>query len=171
MYPRPTQRDLFRNRVYSGQSIMSVWSGHNNGLPVPGTSPDFLAPISQAQLQWPDWGLYAQSNGKNGSPIDLPEAKKLSTLLKEWRATKSEDEQTEIWHQMLDIYSRNLFTIGILNGTKQPVATAPNLRNVPEDGVFSFDPGGYFGVYNPETFWFDNTTDDRAAVQQQKSGG
>lgn len=154
MYPRPTQRDLFRNRVYSGQSIMSVWSGHNNGLPGPATSPDFLAPISQAQLQWPDWGLYAQTNGKRGAPIEMPEAQKLSELLRAWRATKSTDEQARIWHQMLDIYSDNLFTIGILNGTKQPVTTAPNLRNVPPDGVFSFEPGGYFGVYHPETFWF-----------------
>lgn len=154
MFPRPTQRDLFRNRAYSGQSIMSVWSGHNNGLPGPDTNPEFLAPISQAQLQWPDWGLHAQTHGKQGSAPALPAVRRLSELMKAWRATKSTDEQTRIWHEMLEIHSDNQFTIGIINGTKQPVATAPNLMNVPSDGVFSFEPGGYFGVYNPETFWF-----------------
>lgn len=156
MFPRPTQRDLFRNRVYAGQSIMSVWSGHNNGVPGPDTSPEFLAPISQAQLQWPDWGLYAQSNGRQGAAPELESVRELTALLQEWRKTSSTEERTRIWHRMLEIHSDNLFTIGIVNGTKQPVVTAPNLRNVPADGLFSFEPGGYFGNYNPDTFWYDD---------------
>ncbi len=154
MFPRPTQRDLFRKRVYSGQSIMSVWSGHNNGLPGPGTNPEFLAPVSQAQLQWPDWGLHAQTSGKKGIAPELPAARKLMRLLQEWQASTSSSQQTQIWHEMLETYSESLFTIGILNGTKQPVVTAPNLRNVPDNGVFAFNPGAYFGVYNPETFYY-----------------
>lgn len=154
MFPRPTQRDLFRNRVYSGVSIMSVWSGINNGLANPSTNPQFLAPVSQAQLQWPDWGLYAQSGGKKGSAPDLPAVQKLVSLLRDWQSSTGEAEQSRIWHEMLAICSDNLFTIGILNGTKQPVATAPNMRNVPSDGVFAFNPGGYFGVYNPDTFYY-----------------
>ena len=155
MFPRPTQRDLFRKRAYSGQTIMSVWSGHNNGLPTPGTSPDFLAPISQAQLQWPDWGLYGQTGGDKGTPPDLPAAKQLIEGLASWRRAGSIEEQTRIWHEMLEIYADNLFTIGIVNGTKQPVVAASNLRNVPADGVFAFNPGGYFGIYHPDTFWFE----------------
>jgi peptide/nickel transport system substrate-binding protein len=158
LYPRPTQRDLFRKRVYSGTSIMSVWSGHNNGVPIPSTSPKFLAPISQAQLQWPDWGLYTQTGGKQGTRPDLPAVNKLTSLLNDWSKATSNGEQAQIWHQMLNIYSDNLFTIGILNGTKQPVVTAPTLRNVPEHGVFAFDPGGYFGLYHPDTFWQFNGT-------------
>jgi peptide/nickel transport system substrate-binding protein len=37
----------------------------------------------------------------------------------------------------------------------QPVVVANNLRNVPEEGVYNWEPGAYFGVYNPDTFWFD----------------
>ena len=156
MFPRPTQRDLFRNRAYAGQSIMTVWSGHNNGVPSPDTSPEFLAPVSQAQLQWPDWGLYVQTLGKHGTAPELESVRKLTALLKAWRTTKTREERKEIWLRMLEIHSDNVFTIGIVNGTKQPVATAPNLRNVPDDAVFAFEPGGYFGIYNPDTFWFDD---------------
>jgi peptide/nickel transport system substrate-binding protein len=28
------------------------------------------------------------------------------------------------------------------------------LRNVPIEGVYSWDPGAHFGVYRPDTFWF-----------------
>jgi peptide/nickel transport system substrate-binding protein len=165
MFPRPTQRDLFRKRVYSGESIMSVWSGHNNGLAGPRTNPEFLAPVSQAQLQWPDWGLHAQSSGKKGVAPELPAARELMALLRDWKRSKDEIEQTRIWHEMLSIYSDNLFTIGILNGTKQPVVTAPNLQNVPSDGVFAFSPGAYFGVYNPDTFYYAPTKAADASTQ------
>jgi hypothetical protein len=26
---------------------------------------------------------------------------------------------------------------------------------VPDDGVYAFQPGGYFGIYHPDTFWYD----------------
>jgi peptide/nickel transport system substrate-binding protein len=29
------------------------------------------------------------------------------------------------------------------------------LRNVPEKGLYSFEPGAFFGRYMPDTFWFD----------------
>ena len=170
LFPRPTQRDLFRARAYSGESIMTVWSGHNNGLPNASTRPDFLAPVSQAQLQWPEWGLWVQSDGKKGKPPELPSARRLLDLLGEWRRADSEDAQAKVWHKMLDIYAENLFTIGIVNATKQPVATAPHLRNVPTDGVFAFEPGGYFGIYNPDTFWFDIERDRRLDPAPEKTG-
>ena len=169
LFPRPTQRDLFRARAFAGQSIMSVWAGHNNGLPNPSTRPDFLAPVSQAQLQWPDWGLWVQSGGKQGTPPELPAAQRLLDLLGEWRRAEDEDAQTRVWHDMLELYAENLFTIGIVNATKQPVATAPRLRNVPADGVFAFEPGGYFGVYNPDTFWFDSETDNAPETVSSKT--
>ena len=170
LFPRPTQRDLFRARAYAGNSIMTVWAGHNNGLPNASTRPDFLAPVSQAQLQWPDWGLWVQTDGKQGKPPELPEARRLLDLLGDWRRADSEEVQAKVWHTMLEIYAENLFTIGIVNATKQPVATAPQLRNVPTDGVFAFEPGGYFGVYNPDTFWFDIERDRRLDSASEKSG-
>ena len=30
---------------------------------------------------------------------------------------------------------------------------ANDLVNVPEKGVYHFDPGAYFGIYKPDTFW------------------
>ena len=37
----------------------------------------------------------------------------------------------------------------------QPVVVRDNLRNVPAEGVYSWDPGAYFGMYHPDTFWID----------------
>ncbi len=28
------------------------------------------------------------------------------------------------------------------------------LRNVPAEGIYNWDPGAFFGIYRPDTFWF-----------------
>ena len=35
------------------------------------------------------------------------------------------------------------------------VVTTVDLRNVPEKGLYSFEPGAFIGRYMPDTFWFD----------------
>jgi peptide/nickel transport system substrate-binding protein len=29
------------------------------------------------------------------------------------------------------------------------------LHNVPQTGFYDISPGAYFGIYKPDTFWFD----------------
>ncbi|HZD25212.1 MAG TPA: ABC transporter substrate-binding protein [Alphaproteobacteria bacterium] len=51
LYIKPSQREVFRNRIFSGEAMMSVWSGLENGVATAASSPDELAPTSQQQLQ------------------------------------------------------------------------------------------------------------------------
>jgi len=41
-----------------------------------------------------------------------------------------------------------------VNSTQQPLVVSKDLVNVPEKGIWAFEPGGYFGRYMPDTFWF-----------------
>jgi peptide/nickel transport system substrate-binding protein len=68
------------------------------------------------------------------------------------RAT-DRDERARIWGQMLDINADEVFTIGIL-GTLQPVVVKNGLRGVPEHGVYAWEPGAHFGLYSPDTFYW-----------------
>ena len=54
---------------------------------------------------------------------------------------------------MLDLYADQVFTIGIVNGTQQPVVVGDALHNVPEKGLYGFEPSAFFGLYMPDTFW------------------
>lgn len=58
---------------------------------------------------------------------------------------------------MLDIHADQVFSIGIVNGTFQPVVVSRKMHNVPEKGIYTYDPGAYFGIYQPDTFWLDQT--------------
>jgi peptide/nickel transport system substrate-binding protein len=71
-----------------------------------------------------------------------------------WRNAASREERSKIWHRMLTIRSEQLFSIGVINGVAQPVVVRNALRNVPDKGVYNWDPGAFFGIYRPDTFWF-----------------
>ena len=57
---------------------------------------------------------------------------------------------------MLGIRADQVYTLGIVAAVPQPVVVDRRLRNVPERAAYSWDPGAYFGVYRPDTFWFDD---------------
>ncbi len=154
LYNRPSQREIFRNRVFAGETLISVWSGHENGLPTADISPQELAPTSQQQLQWPKWGQYFQSGGSVGEPPAIPEAKRLMSLYQDWRNTSDTKKREQIWHDMLAIHADQVFSIGVVAGVPQPVITNKRLRNVPKDAVYNWNPGAHFGITHPDSFWF-----------------
>ncbi|MDI7861664.1 ABC transporter substrate-binding protein [Rhizobiaceae bacterium n13] len=155
LFVRTSQRDVLRSRAMGGDIMMTMWGGLDNGVPTADMNPGQLAPTMDDQLQWPLWGLYYISNGDKGSAPDLPEAARLVELLRDWRHTTTMDERTRIWNEMLDIYTQQVFSIGIVNQTLQPVLRTAKLRNFPDKGLYGFDPTSYFGVYMPDTFWLE----------------
>jgi peptide/nickel transport system substrate-binding protein len=155
LHSRPSQREVLRNRVFSGECLMSIWSGLENGLPRAYSDPDELAPTSQQQLQWPKWGQYHQTMGMSGEPIDLAPARELFDLKRQWSRATTDTEREAIWHRMLAIHAENVFSIGLVSGVLQPVVVSNKLRNVPIKGVYNWSPGAHFGIYKPDTFWFD----------------
>lgn len=154
LFTKPSQREVLRNRVFSGEALMSVWTGLENGLPSADTSPDDLAPTSQQHLQWPKFGQHHETGGKSGMAPDIPEVQELAKLHAAWRAAANKAEREKIWHQMLTIHAEQQFTIGVISGVPQPVIVRSNLMNVPEKGIYNFDPGAFFGIYRPDQFWF-----------------
>ncbi len=156
IYPKALQRDVFRNRVFAGQTLMSVWSGLENGVPTADLSPRELAPTDQNHLQWPKWGQFVQTGGKSGEAVDMPVPKRLAELERDWRFATAVDDKQRIWHEMLGLFADNVFTIGLVTGVFQPVVVDRHLRNVPAEAVFNWDPGAHFGIYRPDQFWLDN---------------
>jgi peptide/nickel transport system substrate-binding protein len=152
---RSTQTDVFRSRIIGGQTMFSIWPGLDNGIATPDMNPEALAPTNHDQLEWPQWGINFESSGEKGAPPDLPEAVELLNLYKQWRSSTDTAARADIWKKMLALYADQVFTIGIVNATLQPIVTAANLKNIPEKGLFGFDPTAYLGVYGADTFWVD----------------
>jgi len=164
LFVKPSQRELFRKRIFSGETLMSISEGIDNGVPVPSVSPAELAPTEQVQLQWPKWGDYYESGGKAGEAPDLPEAKELLALNEEWETSTDDGARARIWRRMLEINAEQQFSIGIVAAVPQPVVVSNHLKNVPAKGIYVWEPSAHFGIYRPETFWFDTAPAQTAAL-------
>jgi peptide/nickel transport system substrate-binding protein len=78
----------------------------------------------------------------------------LAELYQSWRRATNDAERGRIWERMLAIHAEQQFTIGIVSGVPQPVIARDTLMNVPKDAFYNWEPGAFFGIYHPDTFWF-----------------
>ncbi|HET6519113.1 MAG TPA: ABC transporter substrate-binding protein [Geminicoccaceae bacterium] len=153
---KPSQREVFRNRIFSGDTQMAIDVGLENGIPTADMSPEDFAPVHQIHYQWPKWGQYHETKGQAGEPPDEPEAQRLLELFERWRHSGTTGEREKIWAEMLQIHADQVYSIGLIAGVLQPIAVNAKLRNVPEEAIYNWEPGAQFGIYTPDTFWFDD---------------
>ncbi|AXS42510.1 ABC transporter substrate-binding protein [Breoghania sp. L-A4] len=158
LFPKPSQREVMRDRALSGALVMSVWYGLENGIPTADMPPDDLAPVTGEALVWPAWGDYVESGGQSGEAVDYPPAKRLLTLYNAWLGSDTHDKRRMIWEEMLRIHADETFRIGLIAAVRQPVVVSDKLRNVPEEGIYGWDPGAHFGIHRMDEFWFDEGT-------------
>lgn len=163
IHTKPTAREVFRNRVFSGDALMSVWTGLPNAIPSADMSPAQLAPTSQQQLQWSQWGKHYET-GLGDAP-ELPAAQQLLALNSQWRWATEPEQRTAIWQQMLDIYSDNVFSIGTVARVLQPIVVRNNLRNLPSEGLWNWEPNAYFGVYRLDRLWLDSEKESESETK------
>ena len=84
----------------------------------------------------------------------MPLVQELVRLNNDWVSASDFKAREQIWHRMLEVHADQMYSIGLISGVPQPVVVKQDLRNVPKEGVYNWDPGAYFGVYKPDTFWF-----------------
>lgn len=163
LHTKPSQREVMRNRIYAGETVMSISSGLENGVPTADMDPGGLAPTSQVQYQWPKWGQYNETIGRMGEPVDMPEGEHLMALHRKWLNATNSAARKKVWHEMLQIHADQVFSIGLISGVLQPVVVRDTLRNVPEKGIYNWDPGAHFGIYEPDCFWFADAPSNKTA--------
>ena len=161
IFSKPSQRNVFRNRIFSGETAMSIWSGVENGLITADSSPAEFVPTSQQSLQWPKWGQYYETNGKAGEKPTGEHVVHLLELYQRWKNTATQKEKSKIWEKILTIHSDQIYSIGLVAAVLQPVVVSSQLKNVPLSAIYNWNPGAHFGIYKPDTFWFAPVGEDR----------
>ena len=161
LYPKPLQRDVLRNRIFAGETVMAMWFGNENGVPVADMSPGEFAPTTQQLLMWPRWGQFHETGGAAGEPIDMDVPRRLMDLYLAWRTSRTPDERRTIWDEMLELYCNGVYSIGLVAGILQPLAVSKRMRNVPMEAIYNWDPGAQLGVWHPDSFFFVDGDDGR----------
>jgi peptide/nickel transport system substrate-binding protein len=168
LFSKPSQLDIWRRRVYAGATMMSIDKGVENGLVTADMAPDDFVPTTQAQVQWPMWGQYLETKGKSGEAVDIADVQQLQKLYKSWFTAKDTFERADIWKKILQIHADDAFSIGLVAGVPQPVVVSNKLHNVPEEGIFNWVPGAFFGYYHMDTFWLTPEGGNQASAVPPK---
>ena len=132
---KPQTAENFRLRASSGEAIMTAYGGVTTAAPTLETSPKEFAPVMLGGLQWPKWGLFVESKGKQGEACDMPEAQKLAELLQQWERATDDATRRKAWDDILNVTAEQVFTIGTVNAVRQPVVVGKKLKNIPEKGL------------------------------------
>jgi peptide/nickel transport system substrate-binding protein len=154
IHTKPSDREVLRNRIFSGETLMTIWYGWDNGVPSADMPPATFAPTSQYdQPMWPRWGQYHETKGQAGEAPALPEAAKLLDYYRSWGRSETRAEREEIWRQMLELFASQCYTISLVGNIMQPMAVRAGLQNVPQEAVYNWEPHGQIGIYRPDTWW------------------
>ena len=137
MLTKPQTRENFRLRAFSGEAIMTAYAGVVTAVPTPDTSPKEFAPTMQGGLQWSRWGMFVESKGKQGEKCDMQVGLQAPRLRqgvgdRDRRRRCAARPGTKI----LPANADEVFSIGTVNGIRQPIVVGPKVRNVPKEGYY-----------------------------------
>jgi peptide/nickel transport system substrate-binding protein len=154
LFVKPQDRTVLRNRSYAGLTVMVAAPGLDNAIPTAIMPPTELAPMRQDNYAWPKWGQFAETKGKNGEQVDMPEAQRLLDLYTTWMNTGNRDVQRDAWTEMLRNHAENQWAIGTISGALQPIVVRNGLHGLPAKALYSWEPTAMIGIYRPdEIFW------------------
>jgi peptide/nickel transport system substrate-binding protein len=154
LFVKPQDRTVLRNRSYAGLTVMVAAPGLDNAIPTVIMPPTELAPMRQDNYTWPKWGQFVETKGKNGEPVDIPEAQRLLDLYTTWMNTGNRDVQRDAWNEMLRNHAENQWSIGTISGALQPIVTRNGLQGLPAKALYSWEPTAMIGIYRPdEIYW------------------
>lgn len=151
---KPSQRQVLRRRLAAGQALMSVWSGYNGAYTSADLSPAEWAPSKDSQPGWPQWGNYQQTNGRSGEWCAFDPVRELIDAHAQWERAATRAAREAAWRRILASHAENQFSIGTVQGAPQPVVVHNRLRNVPQRGIYSYVPTGFFGAYRMDAFYW-----------------
>ena len=146
LHIKPSQREVLRNRIFTGDTVMTLWFGYENAAVTADMSPEEFAPTAQHSYHWPKWGQHYETSGKAGEPIDMMEPKALMALYQTWSKSTKSEEREMAWKEMLEIHADQVYTIGLVAQIPQPIVVSKRLHNVPDEAIFNWNPGAQFGV-------------------------
>ncbi len=163
LFTKPSQRDVFRDRIFSGEAMMAISFGHRQRPRHPRhAAARVRADHPGSSCNGRNGASIAETKGRAGEAPDMPMGTEMRSLLSAWFNAGTHEERRKIWEDILAINADQVTSIGLVAGVPQPVVVSNRLRNVPAEGIYSWDPGAHFGIYHPDSFWF--ATDEQAAI-------
>jgi peptide/nickel transport system substrate-binding protein len=150
---RKLERSLFEERFQNNDTEINVWYQHK--MLRPDVELFYLVPSGPTHAYYgPLWSAWFASDGTTGlEPPD--DVKRLFEIRDALEMAPSWDERLALMEELGNILEENLFFIGTVGESPQPVVVSKNLRNVPRQLMWTglYRNGGYARM---QQFYFDD---------------
>ncbi|HRU32313.1 MAG TPA: ABC transporter substrate-binding protein [bacterium] len=144
------ETSLWVTRAKAGEQQIGLYA--SSGAYYPLLDPVWFFPVSDTCYWAPLCGLWYSSGGKSGEEPS-GEIKQLLNIYDQAVLAVGEKERTLLIKRALDIYSKNLWTIGVVAPNTRLVIVKNELRNVPEVTIHE-NINNCPGHTNPEQWFF-----------------
>jgi peptide/nickel transport system substrate-binding protein len=142
-------RELLNEKVLANQEPISLWHGDETGDSLFLRGPKFFTPENGDESAWAVyWGLWYETHGERGVEPP-PEIKEIYDAQDLYHRTAG-PEGPQI---VLESNAENLWTIGTVGMAPHPLIVKNNLRNIAEEGLWTWDSLWTWPTY-PETWFF-----------------
>ena len=108
--------------IFAGETLMSIWYGRRERHPDRRHEPGGVRPDQPAAAAMAEMGpVSSRPRAPPASRRIMPEAQRLHELFHAWRGRREPTSSAAIWHEILEIWAEQVYTIGIIAGVLQPV--------------------------------------------------
>ena len=133
------ERSLYTDRDMAGLPIIKTWGNFDRQLPTFLVDAIRYVPMSFGTETWRQWGLWYESNHKQGSEPPQ-EIKDLQNWYDIARTTPSDAVRDQYAKKIVDQWANNIYLIGTVARTPFIEVAKNNFRNVPEQFVSDWMP-------------------------------
>ncbi|CAG1015478.1 MAG: ABC transporter substrate-binding protein [Anaerolineae bacterium] len=124
-----SSRDVFWPRAGANEAMVTTWTT-DRGL-VPMVDPIYVFPFDERSWMAPAMGIWYKTGGKEGIE-PTADFKKAMDLYDEYKLTVDPARQNEICKEIVSMSTTNLWTLGTVGLTPNPVVVKNNFMNVAE---------------------------------------
>lgn len=144
-------RQLFSQRRNAGLSDITAWGGAGEIIPV--LDPRWFIPANTGSHFGLDWVRWYLSDGRTGTKPE-PAMMRSIELFRQLQRTMDEDEQIELFQQIIAINHENLWAIGGVGSIPAMYIVKDTFKNVPDVAVACW-PLRTPGATAPEIYAID----------------
>ena len=153
MLAKPQTRENFRLRTFSGEAIMTAYRRRRDRGADAEHQPQGVRADHAGRPAMVALGHVRRVQGQAGREVRHGVGLQAPRLRQGMGERDRRAGRRKAWEKILPTNADEVFSIGTVNGIRQPIVVGPKVRNVPKEGYYAWDPGGYIGLYQPDTFW------------------
>ena len=154
--PKPSDRQIMRTRVYAGSALMSMFFGIDNGVPAAVPAAQGLRPDQPGRpAAMAEMGSVLRDQRRGRRAARSPRGQAADGALQRVDDGERGTRDRDLAGDAEDLFQPVLHDRPGLRRAAADRRTRKTCATCPSEAIFNWEPHGQFGIYLPDTFWYE----------------